>query len=220
MPRTARLVLPKTPHHVTQRGNRRQPTFLEASDYGLYRALLAEACRRHGVAIWAYCLMPNHVHLVAVPESAEGLGRALARAHRRYTTIINRRQGWRGYLWQGRFGSFPMDELHLRAAVGYILLNPVRAGLAPDAGAWPHSSWAAHATGEPDPLVDPAPLERALGPVDRLVELRLGGELLESFRRHTRSGRPMGSPTFLKKVELATGRRLSPAVPVDPVDPF
>jgi putative transposase len=218
MPRTARFVLPGSPHHVTQRGNRRQPTFLEPSDYSLYRELLAEACRRHGVAIWAYCLMPNHVHLVAVPETAEGLGRALARAHRGYTTRINRRQGWRGYLWQGRFGSFPMDELHLRAAVGYILLNPVRAGLAPAASAWPYSSWAAHSTATPDALVDPAPLARAVGPVDRLVDLRLEVELLESFRRHTTSGRPLGSPTFLKRIELATGRCLSPTGHFDPPD--
>lgn len=216
MPRTARFVLPKTPHHVTQRGNRRQPTFLEPSDYGLYRELLAEACLRHGVAVWTYCLMPNHVHLIAVPETAEGLGRALARAHRRYTTRINRRQGWRGYLWQGRFGSFPMDEVHLRAAVGYILLNPVRAGLAPAAGAWPYSSWAAHSIGAPDALVDPTPLARAVGSVERLVDLRLGVELLESIRRHTTSGLPMGSPTFLKRVELATGRCLTPTEPLDP----
>jgi putative transposase len=216
MPRTARFVLPEVPHHVTQRGNRRQPTFLEASDYNLYRDLLAEACQKHGVAIWAYCLMPNHVHLIAVPESAEALGRALARAHRRYTTWINRRQGWRGFLWQGRFGSFPMDDLHLRAAVGYILLNPVRAGLAPSVGAWPYSSWAAHSAGSPDALVDPASLARAVGSVDRLLELRLGVEQLESFRRHTTSGRPMGPPTFLRRVELATGRCLTPPERIDP----
>jgi putative transposase len=154
--------------------------------------------------------MPNHVHLVAVPETGAALSRALARAHRRYTTRVNRRQGWRGYLWQGRFGSFPMDLLHLRAAVGYILLNPVRAGLAPSADAWPHSSWSAHVSGIADGLVDPAPIEHTLGSIERWADQRLGVDQLESFRRHTASGLPMGSTTFLRQVEIATGRSLEP----------
>jgi len=201
-------VLPGVPHHVTQRGNRRQPTFLEESDYLLYRNLLAEACRRHEVAIWAYCLMPNHVHLVAVPAAPAALSRALARAHRRFTTRINRRQGWRGYLWQGRFGSFPMDLVHLRAAVRYILLNPVRAGLAPSPGGWPFSSWASHVAGTGDALVDPTPVATAIGPIERLVEERLRVEQMECFRRHTASGLPLGPESFLRQVEAATGRRL------------
>lgn len=91
---------------------------------------MAHWCKRFDVSVWAYCLMPNHVHLVLVPENAQGLHRAVSGAHRRYTCHVNGREGWTGHLWQGRFASFVMDEAYLLAAVRYIELNPVRAGLA------------------------------------------------------------------------------------------
>src|SRR5690242_5118150 len=98
MSRLARAVVPDVPHHVTQRGNRRQRTFFCKDDYFLYAALLADSCRLHGVGIWAYCLMPNHVHLIAVPSTADALRKGIGEAHRRYTTEINRRERWSGYL--------------------------------------------------------------------------------------------------------------------------
>lgn len=104
------------PHHITQRGNRRQTTFFCDSDYEAYVELMAEWCDREGVEVWAYCLMPNHVHLIAVPESEDGLRRAIGEPHRRYTRRVNFREGWRGHLWQGRFAPFPMDEAHATAA--------------------------------------------------------------------------------------------------------
>ena len=131
MARLARLVVPGLPHHVTQRGNRRQQTFFCEEDYAAYVELMADWCKERGVEIWGYCLMPNHVHLIAVPRSEEGLARAVGEAHRRYTRRINFREKWRGYLWQGRFASFVMDEPYLLAAARYVELNPVRAGLAP-----------------------------------------------------------------------------------------
>ena len=109
MARLARVVAPGFPHHITQRGNRRQATFFEEEDYQAYRDFMAEWCGKCEVAVWAYCLMPNHVHLIVVPESLEGLRRAIGEAHRRYTCRINYREGWRGHLWQGRFASFVMD---------------------------------------------------------------------------------------------------------------
>ena len=110
MARLARVVVPGVAHHVTQRGNRRQPTFFQEDDYRAYLDLLGQWCGRCGVEVWAYCLMPNHVHLIVVPESEDGLRRGLGEAHRRYTRRINFREGWRGHLWQGRFASFAMDE--------------------------------------------------------------------------------------------------------------
>jgi putative transposase len=104
------------PHHVTQRGNRRQQTFFGEEDYQHYLELISQYCRAEQVAIWAYCLMPNHVHLIVVPQSAESLHRAIGEAHRRYTRSINFLEGWRGHLWQGRFASFVMDEDHLLTA--------------------------------------------------------------------------------------------------------
>ena len=129
MARLARLVIPGLPHHVTQRGNRRQPTFFNNGDYAAYLELMADWCREEGVEIWSYCLMPNHVHLIAVPKTADGLRRAIGEAHRRYTRRVNFREQWRGYLWQGRFASFLVDEPHLLAAARYVELNPVRAKL-------------------------------------------------------------------------------------------
>ena len=121
MARLARVVVPGIPHHVTQRGNRRLETFFSPDDYRAYVDLLAEHCRAARVAVWAYCLMPNHVHLILVPRDADGLRAALGEAHRRYTRRINFREGWRGYLWQGRFASFAMDERHLLAAARYVV---------------------------------------------------------------------------------------------------
>lgn len=140
MTRLARVVVPGIPHHVTQRGNRRLDTFLCDGDYEFYIALMADHCRDNGVDVWAYCLMPNHVHLVLAPEDADGLRRTLAGAHRQYARMVNDREGWRGHLWQERFHSFPMDEAHLLMAVRYIELNPVRAGLTRRASEWRWSS--------------------------------------------------------------------------------
>ncbi|MGL6159611.1 transposase [Microbulbifer sp.] len=103
MARIARVVLPGCPHHVTQRGNRRQQTFICDEDYQAYIDLLADACRMHGTEVWAWCLMPNHVHLVLVPSSEDGLRATISKTHRRYTRRINLREGWRGHLWQERF---------------------------------------------------------------------------------------------------------------------
>src|SRR3954463_8387521 len=144
MPRLARLVVPDFPHHVTQRGNRRLPTFFSDGDYALYRHLLRESCARAGTRIWAWCLMPNHVHLILVPESEDGLRAALAEAHRRYTRVVNEREGWRGHLWQSRFASFVMDEDWLIACARYVELNPVRAGLVARPEHWRWSSARAH----------------------------------------------------------------------------
>ena len=123
MARQARIVLPGFPHHVTQRGNRRQQTFFEDGDYALYRDLMATACTAHDVGCWAWCLMPNHVHLILEPARPESLANAVGEAHRRYTRHINTREGWTGFLWQGRFSSRAMDEGHALAAVRYVAKN-------------------------------------------------------------------------------------------------
>src|ERR1051325_9749942 len=158
MARLARVVATGLPHHVTHRGNRRQRVFFDDDDYEVYRALLAEGCRAAGVAVWAYCLMPNHVHLILVPSDQDGLRAALGETHRRYTRHVNLREGWRGYLWQGRFASFPMDEAHLLAGARYVELNPVRARLVRRARDWRWSSARAHLTGRDDGLAVVRPL--------------------------------------------------------------
>jgi REP-associated tyrosine transposase len=137
--------------------------FFEAEDYCLYRRLVAAAARRAGTAVWAYCLMPNHVHLIVAPADADGLRASFAEAHRRYTGAINARFRWTGHLFQSRFGAVVMDEPHLLAAARYIALNPVVAGLVSRAEDWPWSSTRAQLAGEDDELATVAPL-RALIP--------------------------------------------------------
>ena len=129
MARIARIVVPNIPHHITQRGNRNQRVFFSDQDRRFYLSLLQTFSEFHGVDVWAYCLMDNHVHFVAVPANTESLGRCFQEVHQVYTRSINVREGWRGYLWQGRFSSFPMDERYLVAAMRYVENNSVRANM-------------------------------------------------------------------------------------------
>lgn len=207
MARIARVVLPGYPHHVTQRGNRRQPTFFCEKDYKIYLALMAEWCRRHQVEVWAYCLMPNHVHMVAVPHSKESLARAVGEAHRRYTLMINQREGWRGHLWQERFSSFVMDEQHLFAAVRYVELNPVRASLTGAPEDYPWSSARAHLAGVDDALVSVQPM---LNMVGNWREFISGADDVEEdrLRRNEKIGRPLGSSSFVEHLEEVSGKML------------
>ena len=213
MARLARLVVPDVAHHVTQRGNRRQPVFFGDEDYAAYRELVSEACAARGVKCLAWCLMPNHVHLILTPPDADGLRAALAEAHRRYSRRINFAHGWTGYLWQGRFASYPMDDAHLMTAVRYVELNPVRARLVAHAEDWRWSSAKAHVTGRPDGLTD----LNALAGVHRnwRAMLRHGleaGDLDEAevaaIEAHMRTGRPRGSEAFVGALETRTGRAL------------
>ncbi len=208
MARLARVVAPGCPHHVTQRGNRRLETFFSKADYQAYIELLAESRAKAATEVWAYCLMPDHVHLILVPSHSDGLRAALGEAHRRYTRRINKREDWRGHLWQERFHSFPMDEAHLAAAARYVERNPVRAGLAKRPEDWVWSSARAHLDGRDDALVRVAPL------LERYPDWRgyLGDDVeaaeLDSLRQHGRSGRPLGSERFLAKLETELGRRI------------
>ncbi len=209
MARLARVVAPGIPHHVTQRGNRRQQVFFGDDDYATYRALLAEGCRAAGVAVWAYCLMPNHVHLILTPSDADGLRAALGEAHRRYTRHVNRREGWRGYLWQGRFASSPMDEAYLLACARYVELNPVRAKLARRARDWRWSSARAHLAGEDDELVRVRPLLALASDWPGFLAEGLDAADHEAIRAGERTGRPLGSPRFVARLEKRLDRPLA-----------
>ncbi len=140
MSRLARFVVPGLPHHVTQRGNRREAIFFEDGDQEIYLDLLAGQTLKAAVAVWAYCLMPNHIHLILKPTHAADLGRAVGEAHRRYTNFINARGRWTGHLFQSRFASVALDDTHLIRAVRYVSLNPVRARLVSRPEEWKWSS--------------------------------------------------------------------------------
>jgi len=214
MARLARIVVPDVPHHITQRGNRRQDVFFNDDDYTAYRDLVAEACAREGLRCIAWCLMPNHVHLILTPPTADALRAALGEAHRRYSRRINFTHGWTGYLWQGRFASYPMDDAHLLTAVRYVELNPVRAKLVKRAQAWRWSSAKAHVEGYQDGLTDPT----ALAGVHRnwramlrngLAAGDLAPEVEAAIEMHQRTGRPWGDAAFIANLEHSTGRTLA-----------
>ena len=203
----ARVVVPGVPHHVTQRGNRRQTTFFRNGDYEYYKRLLSEWCSTRGVEIWAYCLMPNHVHLIAVPSTEQALRAAIAETHRRYTLVVNGREGWRGCLWQGRFFSCPMAPGHAFNGARYVEMNPVRAGLVSRPEDWPHSSAHAHLSGQSDGLVKPSPLVERFGDWREFLAQDLLEGSADEIRKHERTGRPLGNEAFLERMEAATGRR-------------
>lgn len=213
MARLARVVAAGAPHHVTQRGNRRQQVFFGDDDYRAYLALLAEGCRAARVEVWGYCLMPNHVHLILTPADEDGLRAALSEAHRRYSSRVNSREGWRGYLWQGRFASAPMDESHLLACARYVELNPVRARLAAQAEAWPWSSARAHLAGRDDAVVRVAPLLARAPDWAAFLAAGLGEAEHQEIQRAERTGRPLGSDGFLAELEAQLGRTLAKQKP-------
>ena len=210
MARLARVVIPGIPHHITQRGNRRQRVFFNSADYDAYLELMAAWCRKSGVEIWAYCLMPNHVHLIALPQAEDSLAKGIGEAHRRYTRMINFREKWRGYLWQGRFASFPMDERYLLVAARYIELNPIRAGLVqkPEEYAW--SSAAAHLKGKDDRLVITKPLLEMRDDWRALLADEPSADEMDDLRKHESTGRPLGSDNFIKKLEQLFNRIFRP----------
>lgn len=214
MARMARVVVPNYPHHVTQRGNRRQKTFFCDADYKYYLELMSVSSKKAGTEIWAYCLMPNHVHLVMLPGEEDGLRAALGEAHRRYTGYINCREGWRGHLWQERFHSFVMDEEYLLATVRYVERNPVAARLCDKPEQWRWSSAQAHIEGKDNKLVRVQPM---LGRIDDWQsyladsnEPTVDDRLIQ---QHARTGRPLGAKTFISDLELLTGKRLAPRKP-------
>jgi len=210
MARLSRIVVPGYPHHITQRGNRRQPTFFCDDDYQAYLLLMAEWCSRLGVEIWFYCLMPNHVHLIAVPGSEDGLRKAIGEAHRRYTRRINFREDWRGHLWQGRFSSFVMDDKYLHSAIRYIAMNPVKAGLTnrPEQYRW--SSTAKYVYGKSDPLVKACRLHEMVEDWSGYFDQNVDPILNERMRIHEQTGRPLGSEKFVMKLEKKLNRILRP----------
>ncbi len=221
MARLARVVIPHVAHHITQRGNRRLPIFFGDDDRAAYVDLVARACVANGTRCLAWCLMDNHVHLILVPETADGLRSTLAEGHRRYTRRINFREGWRGYLFQGRFASYPMDDSHLVAAVRYVENNPVAAKMVERAEQWPWSSARSHVAGrrvEGDPLTDTAALGRHVR--NWRAMLRHGAELGDAgaaaeemagaIEARLRTGRPLALEDWIARQELELGRALQP----------
>lgn len=212
MPRIARVVFAGVPHHVTQRGNRQGQVFFNDHDHTGYLELLRAYAQKHAMEVLAYCLMTNHVHLVVLPRTADGLHRALKPLHLRHAQRLNRAHGWKGHLWQGRYFSSPLDEDYLWAAIRYVELNPVRAQMIARAEDYAWSSAAAHCGVLADPVLttDPAWRNRCASIGDWSGWLAAGDEprQAQTLRRHAAKGLPCGSPAFIAELERAVGRPL------------
>lgn len=208
MARLARLIVPGVAHHITQRGNRRQRVFLSDADKSLYVFLLAGSSASARLRWLAYCLMDNHVHLIGIPNHKGDFADVLGETHRKYTTIINIREKWKGHLWQGRFGSSPLDEAHLFAAIRYVERNPVRAGLVEKAWDYPWSSARAHVHLRDDGLLAGTRAGMDFGDWGKYLEDEDDEKLQRAIRLHERTGRPLGNDEFLIKLEGLTGRTL------------
>ncbi len=213
MPRLARAIAVGFPHHVTQRGTDRDPVFFTHADRDVYLALLRSSASHANLRILAYCLMPNHIHLVAVPDEPDSLSVALRRTHGRYANYLNARRGRTGHLWQNRFYSCALDRAHLSVALRYVERNPVRAGLAEQVEQYPWSSAAAHLTGHDSRnILDMAFWQDRGAAEDWRSLLATPEELLEVrlLQRGTFTGRPLGNNDFIDQLETQLERKLRP----------
>lgn len=213
MPRQFRIVIPGHPHHVIQRGNRRQQVFFYPEDKIFYLRLLKEQVEKHSVEIWAYCLMDNHVHMILVPSTQVGLAKAVAETHRRFTCHINARYAWRGYLWQGRFISFVMDDNYLLKALRYVENNPVRAGIVKNAEDYIWSSARHHVKGEKNSLLSSCPAILSQGNWKNYLKWPEEEGTLNEMRKRNLNGLPLGKDYFLESLAQSLGKKLQDLKP-------
>ena len=212
MSRIARVVVPGIPHHITQRGNSRQNVFRCDTDRRVYLDLYREYSARFRLATWGYCLMDNHIHLLAVPERQTSLAKTLGRLQSDYARYFNVRYGKCGHLWEARYFSCPIDDDRVWTALRYIERNPVQAGMIDDAVDWRWSSARAHAIGEdPERFLSMAAWRDIYHPSDWQVELgaaMLDAPAIRELRDATLRGRPFGSTEFVERLERELDRAL------------
>lgn len=218
MPRIARIIATGYPHHITQRGNNRAMVFFDDEDRQIYLKLLASYSQKHHFQIWAYCLMSNHIHLLAVPETENSLSRGIGLTNQMYTQYLNRKLKQTGRIWQNRFFSCVVEnEQYLWAVARYIERNPLKPGLVASVEEYRWSSAKAHVAGAHDSLLTAdswlSSQERsAFGEFVRLKD----DETDNTIRRSTNSGRPFGSESFIDMLEFQLNQALKPKKPGRP----
>jgi putative transposase len=208
MARFRRLVVPDLPHHVTQRGVRRQTTFFDDMDYARYLEIANDLLPDSALQIWAYCLMPNHIHAVVVPQHPDALARYFGKLHKKYAQITNFRYEWSGHLWQNRFYSVVMDEQHTLTALRYVERNPVRSGIAKYPQDWPWSSARGNLQRLNDPLIPDRPALSVVPNWSDYVSVPETDDDLRSLRKVTGTGRPCGDDAFINRLEATSGRTI------------
>lgn len=213
MARFPRVVVVNVPHHVTQRGNARQIILASEADRRIYLSLLRNYAKLYRLSLLGYCLMSNHVHLIAIPHTEAALSHCLKQVHGRYACYWNGQQSSTGHVWQGRFYSCPLDEAHLWKALRYVELNPVRARMVARPEQWPWSSAAAHCGfAGPDTMLEMEHWRKRWTAGEWhafLTEAEAAGDLI-ALRSFTHTGRPLGTPEFVAGLEQSMLRPLTP----------
>jgi len=205
MPKPARVVIPGLPHHITHRGNRRFEIFKQSADCEMYLRLLRKHSERNGVTFEGYSLMPNHVHLVAIPEREDSLSDMIQEAHGTYASLFNAKYSLTGHTWEGRFFSCALDPAYFWNALRYVELNPVRSGLVARAEFYRWSSAAAHCGLRRDPLIS-----RSMPDWSRWLADGNSKKVDDYIRDQTLAGHPCGSTDYFKELESRLGRSILP----------
>jgi len=212
MPRIPRGLSDGLVYHVLNRGNGKQRVFHSDKDYEAFVSLMREAKERYSLKLLAYCLMPNHFHIVLMPAQSEDLSKWMQWLMTSHVRRYHRYHGTSGHVWQGRFFSSPLDEAYLWAAMRYVERNPVRAKMVRKAENYRWSSAAAHCRVREDEVLTKKPIWRkqfeAIGDWSAWLAEGDAPEQLEIMRRHTEKGLPCGSEKFIRKLETLVGRAL------------
>jgi putative transposase len=211
MPRIARIVIPNVPHHITQRGNNKQDVFFVDDDKAAFLGILKVQSITFGLTIEGFCLMTNHIHIIATPQKEDSLARAMGRTNLLYAQYINYMHGRGGHMWENRFFSCPMDTNYFFKALCYIEQNPVRAGMVRRPWTYRWSSAAFHTGGDDEfGLVDKAKWNHLSSGKDWkfILQKRLEKLDLNRLRVYCRTGRPLGGDKFISKIEVILGRRV------------
>lgn len=217
MARLPRLTVPGYPHHIIQRGNNRQAIFVSPDDYELLLSLIDEHARKQRVAVHAYVLMSNHFHLLATPETEEGIPQMMQAVGRRYVRNFNLRHARTGTLWEGRYRSTLIQaERHLLACMVYMDLNPVRASMVADPEDYRWSSHQHYIGRRADKLITPHPLYWELGntPFARdeaylaLVRSGISDKEKQALTESAMRGWALGEPDYVADLQRRTARRV------------
>ena len=220
MARLPRLYLPGCAQHVIQRGNNREACFYDEADYKAYLSFLKDAAVKYDVAIHAFVLMTNHVHLLVTPSSEQSVSRMMQAQGRKYVQYFNFTYSRTGTLWEGRYKSTLVNaDNYLLTVHRYIELNPVRANMVAHAADYPWSSYQGNALGKPIQLLTPHPLYRQLARSDEgrqkayrgLFRGRMSERDLAAIREATNRAWALGDDRFKAQIEAKTGRRASPS---------
>lgn len=210
MARQARIVISNTPHHISQRGNRGEAVFFEKEDYQTYLDIITEQLKNAQIDLLSYCLLPNQIHLLVMPQSADKMAKAIGEAHRRYTNHINQRQGWSGHLFQNRFFSYAVDEQHTLRAARFIETLPITSGITnkPENYLWSSAKFRVKVIG--NPVLKQFPTFDSVIDWKDFLSRPMDMAELKTIQTHLQTGRPRGNNLFLDMIEEKTGRPVRP----------